>query len=91
LPELEQFDLFVESFGEAGAWCSGDCADLVRSLAYGKFRKTEAANITWNDGHFNSYRIWVRVTKNGSPRSIPMIQDMKALLDRLKHKRPNES
>jgi integrase len=90
LPEPEQFGLFVESIGAAGAWCSRDCADLVRFLAYGGFRKTEAANITWNDCDFNSGRIRVRVTKNGSPRSVPMIQDMKALLDRLKNERPDE-
>jgi integrase len=90
LPEPEQFDLFVESIREAGAACSRECADLVRFLAYGGFRKTEAANITWNDCDFNSGRIRVRVTKNGSPRSVPMIQDMKALLDRLKNERPDE-
>jgi integrase len=91
LPEPEQFDIFVESIGDAGAWCSRDSSDLVRFLAYGGFRKTEAANITWNDCEFSSGRIQVRVTKNGSPRSVPMIQDMKALLDRLKNERPGES
>jgi hypothetical protein len=48
LPEPEQSDLLVESIGDAGAWCSRDCADLMRFLACGGFRKTEAANITGN-------------------------------------------
>src|ERR1017187_8235165 len=90
LPEPEQFDLFVETIGDAGAWCSRDCADLVRFLAYGGFRKTEAANITWNDCDFNSGRIRVRVTKNGSPRSVPMIPDMRQLLERLRTERRDE-
>ena len=74
LPEAEQFNLLVESISDAGAWCSRDCADLVRFLAYGGFRKAEAANMRWNDCDFNHGRIRVRVTKNGSPRSVPMTQ-----------------
>ena len=74
LPEAEQFNLLVESISDAGAWCSRVCADLVRFLAYGGFRKAEAANIRWNDCDFNHGRIRVRVTKNGSPRSVPMTQ-----------------
>ena len=88
LPDPEQFDLFVESIDEAGAWCSGDCADLVRFLAYGGFRKTEAANITWSDCDFENGQIRVRITKNGTPRSVPMIPDMKALLENLKERHP---
>ena len=74
LPEAEQFNLLVESISDAGAWCSRVYADLVRFLAYGGFRKAEAANIRWNDCDFNHGRIRVRVTKNGSPRSVPMTQ-----------------
>jgi integrase len=90
LPESNQFEVFIKHIGEAGAWCSRDCADLVRFLAYGGFRKTEAANIVWRDCDFDSRQIRVRVTKNGSPRSVPMIPDMVQLLKRLRTERPDE-
>lgn len=67
--------LFRQALDMAGAWCSRYCGDLVRFLAFGGFRKTEAANITWADGDFDSGQIRVRVTKNGKPRSVPMIDD----------------
>lgn len=88
LPSPQQFDAFVTAIGSAGAWCSRDCADFVRFLAYGGFRKTEAANITWEDVDFSGGQIRVRVTKNGKPRSVPMIPDMMALLQRIRALRP---
>lgn len=88
LPEPAQFERFVASVAEAGGGCSRQCADLVRFLAYGGFRKTEAANVSWGDCDFDSGQIRVRVTKNGKPRSVPMIPDMKTLLRRLKREQP---
>jgi integrase len=43
LPTPEQFEAFVTSIANAGAWCSKECADWVRFLAYGGLRKNEAA------------------------------------------------
>lgn len=88
LPSPEQFEQFVTHIAEAGAWCSQECADLVRFLAYGGFRKTEAANITWADCDLDNGQIRVRITKNGKPRSVPMIPDMRTLLQRIKSERP---
>ncbi len=88
LPSPAQFELFLAAIDTAGAWCSRYCGDLVRFLAFGGFRKTEAASITWGDCDFESGRIRVLVTKNGKPRSVPMIEDMKALLGRLKAMQP---
>jgi integrase len=88
LPEPEEFLRFAEAIAQAGAWCSQECADLVQFLAYGGFRKTEAANITWADCDFDRGQIRVRITKNGEPRIVPMIPEMKTLLERMKAERP---
>jgi integrase len=88
LPSPEQFEGFVSAVEQAGAWCSRECGDLVRFLAFGGFRKTEAANITWADCDCENGQIRVRITKNGKPRSVPMIPEMKALLERIKAERP---
>lgn len=60
LPSHDQFNAFVQSIEKAGAWCSRDCADLVRFLAFGGFRKGEAANVTWADCDFGKGLITVR-------------------------------
>ncbi len=91
LPSPGQFEAFVTNLAKGGGWCSRDCADHVQFLAYGGFRKTEAANITWADCDFDNRQIRVRITKNGKPRSVPMIPDMKALLERLRAARPDEA
>jgi integrase len=92
-PEPEQFRRFVEEIENGGGGFSGRCADLVRFLAYGGFRKSEAANITWGDCDFEKTEIIVRGdpetgTKNWSIRRVPMIPDMLELLKRLRDERP---
>ncbi len=95
LPTHEQFTGFVDAIASAGAWCSRDCADLVRFLAYGGFRKGEAATITWADCDFAKEEILVRGdvvtgTKNWTVRRVPMIPDMCQLLQKLRGSRPDE-
>jgi integrase len=68
----------------------------VRFLAFGGFRKSEAANITWADCNFDKGEIVVRGdpetgTKNWSVRRVPMISDMIQLLQRLRGERGRES
>ena len=70
------------------------CADLVHFLAFGGFRLSEAANVTWSDCDFEKSEIVVRGdletgTKNRSIRRVPMIPEMAALLGRLKAERPD--
>lgn len=84
MPSTDQFALFVKTIEDAGGRYSAKCADLVRFLAFSGMRKNEAANITWGDVDMVKGTINVRVTKNGMPRIIPMIADMKALLDKIK-------
>jgi integrase len=95
LPEHEQFLGLVEAIERGGAWCSHDCADLVRFLAFGGFRKGEAETITWADCDLEKGEIIVRGdpetgTKNWSIRRVPMISDMRELLERLRAERPTD-
>ena len=89
LPESKKFSEFVECIKNAGGGFSRHCADLVRFLAYGGFRKSEAANVTWADVDFQKGEITVRGdkdtgTKNSEVRRVPMISDMRVLLAGLK-------
>jgi integrase len=93
LPTPEQFERFVTEIENAGSGFSQSCADLVRFLAFGGFRKSEAANITWGDVDVEKGEILVRGdaltgTKNWSVRRVPMIPDMKRLLERMRGERP---
>jgi integrase len=93
LPEPEQFERFVSEVENGGGGSSQACADLVRFLAFGGFRKGEAANITWADCDFEKGEILVRGdaetgTKNWTVRRVPMIPDMAALLGGLRAERP---
>jgi integrase len=95
LPEPGQFAKFVTVIATAGARQSRDCASLVRFLAYGGFRKSEAANVTWNDCDFTKGEIVIRGdpehgTKSGAARRVPMIPEMTALLNDLKAQRGAE-
>lgn len=89
LPEPEMFSKFIAEVETSGSGFSARCADLVRFLAFGGFRKSEAANITWADCDFEKKEIIVRGdpetgTKNWTIRRVPMIPDMLKLLERLK-------
>ncbi len=86
LPNRDQFLKMVESIEGVNRRFSQDCANLVRFLAYGGFRKSEAANITWADCDFEKKEIIVRGdpetgTKNWTIRRVPMIPDMIKLLN----------
>ena len=96
LPEHDQFLKLVETVRHAGSRFSESCADLIQFFAFGGFRKSEAANITWADCDFEKREIVVRGdpetgTKNWTIRRVPMIPDMLHLLERLRSKRQNES
>jgi integrase len=92
LPEAEQFSKFVVEIERGGGRDSKNCAALVCFMAYGGFRKTEAANVTWADCDFVRNKITVRGdpetgTKNSEVRDVPMIPDMQQLLGRLRLER----
>jgi integrase len=95
LPNHDQFHKMIESIERVNKRFSRHCADLVRFLAFGGFRKSESANITWADCDFEKKEIVVRGdpetgTKNWSIRRVPMIPDMIQLLQKLRSQRPDE-
>ncbi|MHC1764575.1 MAG: tyrosine-type recombinase/integrase [Verrucomicrobiia bacterium] len=96
LPELQQFNQFVAALDAGGGRDSRNCADLVRFLAYGGFRITEARYVTWTDCDFNRGEITVHghpetgTKGRGDARRIPMIPEMRVLLERLRSERPTE-
>ena len=95
LPNRDQFLRMVESVEGVNRRFSQDCANLVRFLAYGGFRKSEAASITWADCDFDKKEIIVRGdpetgTKNWTIRRVPMIPDMIELLRKLRAQRSDE-
>ncbi len=98
LPEPEQFEKFVKEIETSGSGFSRPCAEFVRFLAFGGFRISEAKYITWADCDFGRGKIIV----NGEPetglkgrhagetREVPMIPDMRQLLERMRASRPDE-
>jgi integrase len=95
LPSADQFLQLVERVENAGAWCSRDCADLIRGLAFTGCRKGEAGQITWRDVDFEASEIIVRgdpetATKNWTVRRVPLIPDARALFERMRNERESE-
>lgn len=91
LPEPQKFLAFVSAIEHSKVNSCHLAADLVRFLAFGGFRKNEAAHVTWADCDFAKGEILLRVTKNGDARRVPMIAEMRALLERLRAERKDES
>lgn len=95
LPTRDKFAELVEEMRTAGGWCSRDCADLVEFLAFGGFRKSEAKHIIGSDCDFQRGQIRVygdpeTRTKNGEFRTVPMIPEMRKLLERIRRERGEE-
>ena len=93
--EIEKKPAVVQTIEKGGGRYSRHCADLVRFLSYGGFRVGEARNITWADCDLVREEIVVRGdpeegTKNNEVRRVPMIGEMKALLERLRDDRRKE-
>ena len=98
LPEPAQFEKFVKEIENGGGGFSKSCAELVRFLAYGGFRIGEAKHITWADCDFARGKIIVngepetglKGRQAGESREVPMIPDMRQLLEQMKAARPDE-
>lgn len=94
LPTQPQFTALVQEIRRVPFGPGLASADLVEFLAYGGFRKGEAAAVRWSDVDFDRGEILVRGdaetgTKNWSQRRVPMIPDMLALLRRLQASQPD--
>jgi integrase len=96
LPSGDQFLQIVDVVEHAGAWCSRDCADFLRGLAFTGFRKGEAVQVEWRDLDFEKGEMVVRgdpetATKNWEVRRVPMIPDARALFEQMRAERQNEA
>jgi integrase len=95
LPSRDQFLQIVDHVATAGAWCSRDCADFLRGLAFTGMRKGEAAQVEWRDLDFAAGEVVVRGdaetgTKNWTIRRVPMIPDARALFEQMRSARAGE-
>jgi integrase len=90
LPEPEQFLKLVEIMQTSGARQSQDCSDFARFLAYSGCRLSEARAATWGDVDMDKrfltvHNAKVRRARNWTPtRRVPIIPDLRQVLDRLK-------
>lgn len=89
LPEHDQFPALVTTVRAAGGGFSKNCGDLIEFLAYSGARKSEAARVFGSDCDFANGKILVKGdpetgTKNWESRMVPMIPDMRRLLERIR-------
>jgi integrase len=96
LPEFDQFEKLVAEVRASGSGYAPAAAELTQFLAFGGMRISEARYVTWGDCNFKRGEIIVRGhpetgTKNSEIRRVPMIQDMRQLLEKMKSERPAES
>lgn len=90
LPEPEQFTRIVREMETSGAGQQQAVADFARFLAFSGCRLSEARAVTWGDvdlgeGFITVQNAKTRKARNYSPtRRVPIIPDMRVLLERLK-------
>jgi len=96
LPEPDQFVALVNHIRGNGSGKGGPCADAIQFFAYAGPRLNEAKQIFGRDCNFTKGEIIIRGdaetgTKNWELRRVPMIPEMRKLLERLKEKRGEEA
>ncbi len=97
LPEPEQFLRIIKLIETSGSGRQQYSADFARFLAFSGCRLSEARAATWADvdlakGLLTIHNAKVRRARNWTPtRIIPIVPDMRALLERLKKGRPSPS
>ncbi len=92
LPSHENFLKLVGAIRKNDGGWNHRCADMVEFLAYSGCRKGEAARVSGRDCDFEKGEIAVlgdpaTGTKNWEIRRVPMIPDMRRLLERLREER----
>ena len=89
LPEPAQFQKMLETIETSGAGQARSCADLVRFLAYSGCRISEARAAKWTDVNLDRGYITIQTAKRRKTanaaltRNVPIIPEMRSLLDRL--------
>jgi integrase len=99
LPKFDELGKMVEVIKHGGSGFSKPASELVEFLAYGGMRIGEAKYVTWADCDFERGEIIVRGSPEtglkgrhaGETRNVPMIPDMRKLLERMRSERPDES
>jgi integrase len=89
LPEPDQFLALVKTVRMTGSRDSGNCGDAIEFFSYTGTRLSEAAKIYGRDCSFLKNEIIIRGdlltgTKNWEIRRVPMIPEVRKLLERLK-------
>ena len=95
LPDRSQFAAFIKAIRTSGAGQAHDCAEFVEFLAYSGCRKSEASFMTWADVDDDRGELLVRgdprtATKNWETRRIPIIPELKQLLQGMRTERSDE-
>ena len=95
LPSRQDFPKFVQAIETGGSRDSKNCADLVRFLAYSGMRVGESKHVTWRDIDFQKAKLHVRGdpetgTKNSEVRVVPMIPELKTMLEKMRKERLDE-
>jgi len=94
LPETDQFLRIIQSMETSGAGQQQECADFARFLAFSGCRLSEAQAATWGDvdltkGLLKVNNAKIRRARNWTPtRLVPIIPDMRKLLERLQRDSP---
>ena len=89
LPTPEQFQKLVETIAASGSSWAKPCSRLVRFLAYSGLRLTEAANVPRSDADLHHNKIRVRIAKGDKPRTIPMLREMRTLVEEILAEQPD--
>lgn len=87
LPNRSDFPKLIAEMRAIGGNAK-HAADLAEFLAYSGARKNEAAHVIWSDVDFERNTILLRETKSGDPRRIPIIAELRTLLESLNASRP---
>ena len=96
LPTIDKFNALISEMRAGHSRDSLNCADFAAGLAFTGCRKGEAGQITWRNVDFEAGEIVVRGdaetgTKNWELRRVPLIPDARALFQRMRSERSDES
>jgi integrase len=96
LPSTDKFNALLAEMRAGHSRDSRNCADFALGLAVTGMRKGEANALEWRDVDFNAGEIVVRGdaetgTKNWELRRVPLIPDARALFQRMRSERSEES
>jgi integrase len=90
LPSRAEFLRVVAAVRKASVNTCVAATEFIEFIAFSGARKNEAVHVCWGDVDFEGERVLLRVTKNGEARWVPMIRDMKRLLQEMQGRRSEE-